>query len=127
MIFFFSIFSHKSLDSFIPNRRSQPGKSYLPSIPKELEVMDNFNPDEPIPQSHNVITLWDLRTALHFDIRTLVFVMRTSIVRIWKTLSHIPSARLTLHFTKLCTKFKIFRKKRFFVTKVTSDTFLSIF
>ncbi len=36
----------------------------------------------------------------------------------------VPSARLTLHSTKLCTKFKIFRKKIFFVTnKVTSETF----
>jgi hypothetical protein len=37
----------------------------------------------------------------------------------------IPSARLTLHSTKLCTKFKIFRKKIFFGTKVTSEAFLS--
>ncbi len=38
----------------------------------------------------------------------------------------VPSARLTLHSTKLCTKFKIFRKKIFFGTKVTSEAFLSI-
>jgi hypothetical protein len=38
----------------------------------------------------------------------------------------LPSARLTLHFTKLCTKFKIFRKKIFFNTKVTSEAFLCI-
>jgi hypothetical protein len=37
----------------------------------------------------------------------------------------VPSARLTLHFTKLCTKFKIFRKKIFFGIKVTSEAFLS--
>jgi hypothetical protein len=43
-----SISSHRSLDSFLPNIESQPGKSYHPSIPKELEVMDSFNPDEPI-------------------------------------------------------------------------------
>jgi hypothetical protein len=40
--------------------------------------------------------------------------------------SHLPSARLTLYSTKLCTKFKIFRKKIFFGTKVTSEAFLSI-
>jgi hypothetical protein len=36
------------------------------------------------------------------------------------TLVFVPSARLTLHSTKLCTKFEIFRKKIFFGTKVTS-------
>jgi hypothetical protein len=35
--------------------------------------------------------------------------------------TEIPSARLTLHSTKLCTNFKIFRKKLFFVTKVNSS------
>jgi hypothetical protein len=41
----------------------------------------------------------------------------------WK----VPSARLTLHSTKLCTKFKIFRREKFFFgTKVTSEAFLSI-
>ncbi len=35
---------------------------------------------------------------------------------------NVPSARLTLHFTKLCTNFKIF-----FGTKVTSEPSLSIF
>jgi hypothetical protein len=37
----------------------------------------------------------------------------------------VPSARLTLNSTKLCTKFKIFRKKIFFGTKVNSEAFLS--
>jgi hypothetical protein len=36
----------KSLDSFLPNIKSQPGKSYHHSIPKEFEVMDNFNSAE---------------------------------------------------------------------------------
>jgi hypothetical protein len=40
--------------------------------------------------------------------------------------SSVPSARLTLHSTKLCTKFKIFGEKLFFVTKITSEAFLSI-
>ncbi len=35
----------------------------------------------------------------------------------------IPSARLTLHSTKLCTKFKIFRKTLVFGTRFTSETF----
>jgi hypothetical protein len=39
---------------------------------------------------------------------------------------NVPSARLTLHSTKLCRKFKIFRKKNLFGTKVTSEAFLSI-
>ncbi len=38
----------------------------------------------------------------------------------------IPSDRLTLHSTKLCTKFKIFRKELFFGTNVTSKVLLSI-
>jgi hypothetical protein len=41
----------------------------------------------------------------------------------------IPSARLTLHSTKLCTEFNILRKKIFFGTKITysdSDAFLGI-
>jgi hypothetical protein len=38
----------------------------------------------------------------------------------------VPSARLTLHSTKLCTKVKIFRKKIFFGTDVTSEAFLSV-
>jgi hypothetical protein len=38
----------------------------------------------------------------------------------------VPSARLTLHSTKLCMKFKIFRKRIFVGTKVTSEAFLSI-
>ncbi len=38
----------------------------------------------------------------------------------------VPSARFTLHSTKLCTKFKIFRKRIFFVTKITSEKILSI-
>ncbi len=63
--FFFSIFSNnKSLDSYLPNIKSQPGKSYHSSIPKELDVMDNFNPDEPIPQSSHV-TLWGLCTLIY--------------------------------------------------------------
>jgi hypothetical protein len=37
----------------------------------------------------------------------------------------VPSARLTLHPTKLCTKFKILGKKYFFGTKVTSEALLS--
>jgi hypothetical protein len=40
--------------------------------------------------------------------------------------SNVPSARLTLHSTKLCTKSKIFRKKIFVGTKIPSDVFLSI-
>ncbi len=40
----------------------------------------------------------------------------------------LPSARLTLHSTKLCTNFKFFREeKNLFGTKVTSEAFLSIF
>jgi hypothetical protein len=42
------------------------------------------------------------------------------------TYLNIPSARLTLHSTKLCTKFNIFRKTRFFGTKVSSEASLSI-
>jgi hypothetical protein len=38
----------------------------------------------------------------------------------------LPSAKLTLHSTKLCTKMKIFRKEIFSRTKVTSEAFLSI-
>jgi hypothetical protein len=38
----------------------------------------------------------------------------------------VPSARLTLHSTKFAARFKIFRKKILFVTKVTSEIFLSI-
>jgi hypothetical protein len=38
----------------------------------------------------------------------------------------IPSARLTLHTTKLCMNFTMFRKSIFFGTKVTSEAFLSI-
>jgi hypothetical protein len=64
IMIFFLIFSHKSLDSFLPNIKSQPWKSFRPSIPKELEVMDNFNPDEPIPRSPHV-TLWGLRTLIY--------------------------------------------------------------
>jgi hypothetical protein len=41
-------------------------------------------------------------------------------------LQKVPSSRLTLHSTKLCTKFKILREKIFFGTKVTSEAFLSI-
>jgi hypothetical protein len=37
------------VDFFLPNIKLQPGKSSHPSIPKELEFMDNFSPDEPIP------------------------------------------------------------------------------
>jgi hypothetical protein len=36
------------VDSFLPNIITQPRKSYHLSIPKEFEVMDNFNPAEPI-------------------------------------------------------------------------------
>ncbi len=39
---------------------------------------------------------------------------------------HVPSARLTLHSTKLCTKFKNFTKKILFGTKITSEAFSSI-
>jgi hypothetical protein len=38
----------------------------------------------------------------------------------------VPSARLTLYSTKLCTTFNIFRKRLYFSTKVTSEAFLSI-
>jgi hypothetical protein len=44
-----------------------------------------------------------------------------------RTKEKLPSARLTLHSTKLCTEFKIFRKKIFFGFKVTSEAFLNIF
>ncbi len=37
----------------------------------------------------------------------------------------VPSARLILHSTKLCTKLKVFKKKKI-GTKVTSEAFLSI-
>ncbi len=43
-----------------------------------------------------------------------------------KDYQNVPSARFTLHSTKLCIKFKILRKKIFFGTKVTSEAFLSI-
>ncbi len=42
---------------FLPNMKSQPGKSYHPSIPKLLEVMDILKPDEPIPRSPHVTLL----------------------------------------------------------------------
>ncbi len=38
--------------------------SYHPSILKELEVMDNINPDEQIPQSPYV-TLWGICTSIY--------------------------------------------------------------
>jgi hypothetical protein len=38
----------------------------------------------------------------------------------------VPSARLTLHSTKLCTSSKFLGKIKFFGTKVTSEAFLSI-
>jgi hypothetical protein len=44
----------------------------------------------------------------------------------WDILKGVPSARLTLHSTKLGTKLKISKKKIFFVTKITSETFLSV-
>ncbi len=40
--------------------------------------------------------------------------------------SEVPSAKFTLHSTKLCTKFKISRNNILFGTKVTSEAFLSI-
>jgi hypothetical protein len=49
---------------FSSNIKSQPGNSYHPSIPKELEVMDNFNPDKLIPQNPHV-TLWGLCTLIY--------------------------------------------------------------
>ncbi len=36
------------------------------------------------------------------------------------------SARFTLHSTKLCTEFKIFRKKYFFLVLKLPEAFLSI-
>ncbi len=42
-------FLKEIFELFSSNIKLQPGKSYHPSIPKELEVMDNFNPAEPIP------------------------------------------------------------------------------
>jgi hypothetical protein len=59
----FPIFSHKPSDSFLPNITSQPGKRYHPGISKELEVVNNFNPDELIPQSPHVI-LWGFCTSI---------------------------------------------------------------
>jgi hypothetical protein len=44
----------------------------------------------------------------------------------WEYGIYILSARLTLHSTKLCIKFKIFREKTSFGTKVTSEAFLCI-
>jgi hypothetical protein len=71
---FVSIFSLKPLDYFLPNIESQPGKSYHPSILKELEVMDNFNPNEPIPQSpHETL----------FGLCTLIYVLGYSLRILW--------------------------------------------
>jgi hypothetical protein len=36
---------------------------------------------------------------------------------------YVPRATFTLHSTKLCTKFKNFRKKFFFGTKAASEAF----
>ncbi len=52
------------VEFFHPNIKSQPGKSYVPSILNE--VMDNFNPAaaEMIPRSLHV-TIWGLRTSIY--------------------------------------------------------------
>jgi hypothetical protein len=50
------------------------GKSYHPNIHKELEVMDNVKPREPIPRSPHV-TLWGLCTS--------IYVLRYSLGVLW--------------------------------------------
>jgi hypothetical protein len=62
--FFFFNFLTQIFGFFLPIMKSQPGNSYHPSVPKEFKVLDNFNPDEPIPQNPHV-TLWGLRTSLY--------------------------------------------------------------
>jgi hypothetical protein len=59
---------------FFWNIRSQPGMIHHPSIPKELEVMDNFNPDEPIPLSPHV-TLWGRLCTLIYILMYLLCVL----------------------------------------------------
>ncbi len=62
------------ISGFFSSTKLQPGKSYHPSIPKELEVMDNCNSDEPILRSPNV-TLWGLCT--------LIYVLRYLLCVLW--------------------------------------------
>ncbi len=81
----------------------------------------------------------ELETVPTFPVTFVYFCrvdsrMKISIIRAvgnirWNSIEQltVPSARLTLHSSKLGTKFKISRRKIFFVTKVTSETFLSIF
>jgi hypothetical protein len=57
-----------------------------------------------------------------FRLTFVLLFQRLSIAEMGK----VPSARLSLHSTKLCTKFKIIRKILFFDYKVTSAAFLSI-
>ncbi len=67
------------------------------------------------------IQLW---TGLRAGLEELVWVVLQRMGG-KKRVRDMPSARLTLHSTKLCTEFKIFREIFFFGTKVTSETFLS--
>ncbi len=62
----------KSLDSFLPNIKSEAGKSYHLSIPKEFEVMDDLNPAELITLSpHGGFVLQYTHSSTVFSIRTL--------------------------------------------------------
>ncbi len=58
-----------------------------PSIPKELEVMDNLNPDKPILQSPHV-TLWGLCTSIYV-LRYLLCVLCIVHISNLSTLSEV--------------------------------------
>ncbi len=63
---------------------------------------------------YNRIIVWWYNGSSYLD-------WGSSVIR--PTWYNVPSARPTLHSTKLCTKFKIFRNKIFLGTKVNSEVF----
>ncbi len=76
IFFFFKHSLHKSLDSFLSNIKSQPGKGYPPAFPNiwklwTVSILMNRFPKSPC----------NSMGPLYFNIRTLVFVMRTYVVR----------------------------------------------
>jgi hypothetical protein len=63
-------FSHTNLwNLFFQTLNHNQGGVITPAFPKEVELMDNFNPDEPIPRSPHVTLLYDNVHAIIFSAR----------------------------------------------------------
>jgi hypothetical protein len=108
-----------------------------PGVPRRVHRLDDTPDDELICNEQDIYTFDQLQRKLSpsFTFESIVLAETTILYINFKCILHfyllshstiiswITSAKLTLHSTKLCTNFKIFRKKYILVLRLPQRLF----